>query len=298
MHDVISITIDPVGRWLAGNSDHPGPAPSSVIDLQPEDIVFPVLHGGWGENGGLQRELHHRGIRYVGCDSAACEIGMSKRATARTAAQHGVRTIPTRIIRRHEYFADVGLVASALARAASFPLVVKPDSGGSSVGVYVVHNGREMRNALNAAFELDDVVLLQPLIVGAEVSVGVWSGADGVLRVSGASLLHLPSGVDAFSYEHKYAGAGGWLEIPAAICEPASTKLTDAALRTARAVGVVGLSRIDFFLVDDQPVLNEINTLPGLRRESHFPRLIAAAGTSYDDLLAGLVEQAMTRNER
>lgn len=296
IHDVNAITIDPDGKWRASCPDDTRPSPSSVMDLDPSDIVFPVLHGGWGENGGLQRELESREIRYVGCNAATCEIGMSKLATARIAAQTGVRTIPTRVVRRMEYIADADLVSSALATAADFPLVVKPDTGGSSVGVFVVHNRRELRIALDDAFELDSNVLLQPLIIGAEVSVGVWSGVDGALRATDASLVHLPAGEDAFSYEHKYAGGGGWLEIPAEIPEPGLARLMDAALRTANAVGVVGLSRIDFFLVDDFPILNEINTLPGLRRESHFPRLVAAAGISYDQLLASLVEQAATRN--
>lgn len=291
-HDVLAVIIDQAGVWTTAREDEARARVGSVDDLGADDIVFPVLHGGWGENGGLQRELDARGIRYVGCTASTCEIGMSKIATAGAAARNGVATIPTRVLTRRRYFADPDLVSSGLARVADFPLIVKPDTGGSSVGVHVVRTGVELRTALDDVFTLDDVALLQPLVVGAEVSVGVWTGDDGALHVTGGSLVHLPTGEDSFTYEHKYEGAGGWLEIPAAFPAPVLAGLQQAALQTARAIGVTGLSRVDFFVVEGVPVLNEINTLPGLRRESHFPRLVAAAGTSYDDLLEGLVQDA------
>jgi D-alanine-D-alanine ligase len=291
-HRVTRVRIDRDGAWRIDGTDvaHTG---SEVLDgLDPDDVVFPVLHGGWGEGGGLQRELEARGIRFVGCSSAASEVGISKAATARASAGVGVRTIPTRVLDRAAYFADPDLVVSALARAATWPLIVKPQAGGSSVGVAVVTSARELHAALDESFRLDGVALLQPLIEGQEVSVGVWSGADGRLRATGASLVHLPDGEAAFSYDHKYAQAGGWLEIPATLPDPVLANLQAAALSVAVVVGVEGLSRVDFFVTADGIVLNEINTMPGLRRASHFPRLVAAAGTAYGELLDGLVRLA------
>lgn len=291
-HEVTLGTILPDGTWTLPGEPGPLTQSAGLDTLRSDDIVFPVLHGGWGEDGGLQRELDGRGIAYIGCRAEACEIGMSKIATAGAAARRGVGTIPTRVLRRSRFFADPDLVAGALARVAEWPLIVKPNTGGSSVGVHVVRRAAEFRAALDDAFTLDDTVLLQPLVTGAEVSVGVWSGADGVLRATGASLVHLPAGEDAFTYDHKYQQAGGWLEIPASLPEPVLERLQAAALETARAVGVDGLARVDFFLHDGNVVLNEINTMPGLRRESHFPRLVAAAGTVYEDLLDGLIARA------
>lgn len=297
-HRVMPIRIDRAGMWWMDGVDTAFTAADILDELESDDIVFPVLHGGWGENGGLQRELEIRGIRHVGCSAAACRVGMSKLATARAAARRGVPTIPTRVLHRASYLADPGLLASALARVADWPLIVKPDAGGSSVGVAVVSCLRELRAALDVAFELDPVVLLQPLIRGAEVSVGVWSAGAHGLQATGGSLVHLPEGEAAFSYDHKYSGAGGWLEIPAAFPAPVLRDLQAGALSVAEAVGVKGLARIDFFVTADGVVLNEINTMPGLRRESHFPRLVSAAGTSYDELLDALVRRAARASVR
>lgn len=297
-HRVMPIRIDRGGMWWMESVDTAFTAADILDELEPDDVVFPVLHGGWGENGGLQHELEIRGIRHVGCSAAACRIGMSKLATARAAARRGVPTIPTRVLHRSSYLADPDLLTSALARVADWPLIVKPDAGGSSVGVAVVSSLHELRAALGVAFALDPVVLLQPLVRGAEVSVGVWSGSAHGLQATGGSLVHLPDGETAFSYDHKYSGAGGWLEIPAAFPAPILRDLQAGALRVAEAVGVEGLARIDFFVTADGVVLNEINTMPGLRRESHFPRLVRAAGTEYDELLDSLVRRAARASGR
>ncbi|MGM1018752.1 MAG: D-alanine--D-alanine ligase family protein [Actinomycetota bacterium] len=291
-HEVALATILPDGTWTLPGEPSPLTETAGLDALRSDDIVFPVLHGGWGENGGVQRELDARGIAYVGCRAEACETGMSKIATAGAAARRGVATIPTRVLRRWRFYADPDLVAGALARVAEWPLIVKPNTGGSSVGVHVVRRAAELRAALGDVFALDDTVLLQPLVTGAEVSVGVWRGADGALRATGASLVHLPVGEDAFTYDHKYQQAGGWLEIPASLPAPVLERLQTAALETAQAIGVEGLARVDFFVHDGNVVLNEINTMPGLRRESHFPRLVAAAGTVYEELLDGLIAHA------
>lgn len=293
-HDVVSVVIDTEGTWRV--EGHAADSPDEVLgDLEATDVVFPVLHGGWGEGGGLQSELDQRGIRYVGSRTAASRIGLSKLATARAAAAQGISPIPVRVMHRDRYFADPDLLTAAIARTADLPLVVKPDTGGSSVGVSVVHSGSQLRVALDAAFQLDAVVLLQPLVQGQEISIGVWSDDAGEMRATGASLLHLPDGEATFTYAHKYENAGGWLEIPARLPASQLADLQRTALQTAAAVGVEGLARIDVFATHDQILLNEINTMPGLRKNSHFPRLVAAEGTSYEELLDSLVRQVARR---
>jgi len=292
-HDVLHVVIEQDGTWVATDDAGARHDISAIADLDRDDVVFPALHGGWGEGGGLQTELDDAGIAYVGCDAAASATCMSKAATARAAAAAGVEVIPARLLTRTQYGADPDLITAALARSATFPLIVKPDAGGSSVGVHVATDARTLRAALDDAFRCDALVMLQPLVVGAEVSIGVWSDDDGILRATGASLVHLPDGAATFDYDHKYGDAGARLEIPATLPTAVLADLQDAALRTAAAVRVIGLSRIDFFVVDGRPVLNEVNTMPGIRRASHFPRLVAAAGTVYDDLLDTLVRLAV-----
>lgn len=289
-HNVVSVVIDSGGTWRV--EGHVADSPDDVLDeIDSTDVVFPVLHGGWGENGGLQSVLDERGIRYVGSRTAACRTGMSKLATARAAASRGISPIPVRVLHRDRYLADPDLLTSALARSADLPLVVKPDTGGSSVGVSVVHSGLQLRAALDEAFLLDPVVLLQPLVRGQEISIGVWSDNDGTMRATGGSLLHLPEGEAAFTYAHKYQDAGGWLEIPMRLPAEQLADLQQVALQTAAAVGVDGLARVDVFVSEEGILLNEINTMPGLRRNSHFPRLVAASGPSYPELLDSLVQQ-------
>lgn len=290
-HNVVSVVIDSDGTWRV--EGHAADSPDDVLnEIDSTDVVFPVLHGGWGENGGLQSVLDERGIRYVGSRAAACRTGMSKLATARAAASRGISPIPVRVLHRDRFLADPDLLTSALVRGADLPLVVKPDTGGSSVGVSVVRSGPQLRAALEEAFLLDSVVLLQPLVRGQEISIGVWSDDDGTMRASGASLLHLPDGEAAFTYAHKYEDAGGWLEIPAQLPARQLAEMQRIALQTAAAVGIEGLARVDVFASDDEILLNEINTMPGLRRNSHFPRLVAAAsGPAYPDLLDSLVRQ-------
>lgn len=292
---VLEAHIDRAGGWHIGDPSAPAFGFGEVLDeVEPGTVVFPVLHGGWGEGGGLQHELERRGIEFVGCGAASAARALSKAETLRTCAAAGVGVIPTRTLHRRHFVADPGLVAGALARAVDEPVVVKPDAGGSSIGVHIVARGRSLRAALDDVFAQDPVALVQPLVDGQEVSVGVWEEPGGVVRTTGASLLHLPRGDGGgFTYAHKYEGAGAVLEIPAELPTAVLAALRAAAARCFEAMGCRGMARIDFFVAaDGRVLLNEINTIPGLRWESHFPRLVAAAGVDYDTLLARLVAGA------
>lgn len=296
-YSVIDVHVDRDGAWHIGTIAAPPFDFAEVLDeIAPEAVVFPVLHGGWGEGGGLQRELEERGIRFVGSGARASERALSKLETLRSCAEAGVGVIPTWCVDRARYFADPDLVAGAVRRTFDGDLVIKPDTGGSSIGVTVVQRHRLLRGAFDAAFTDAPIALVQPLVVGQEVSVGVWADELGVARATGASLLHLPSGAEdgGFTYAHKYEGAGAVLEIPATFPDATLAGLQEAALRCVTALGCRGLARVDFFVDrSGRILLNEINTIPGLRRESHFPRLVAAAGTPYARLLDNLIEDAV-----
>lgn len=297
---VVDTFVDRDGAWHVGGEDAPGRQVGDVLDDLPADaVVFPVLHGGWGEGGGLQHELEVRSIPFVGNGAKASRAALSKRETLRLCAAAGVGVIPTRCVDRARYLADPDLVVSAIRRSVG-DVVIKPDTGGSSIGVHVVTAGTSLRAAFADAFADDAVALVQPLVTGDEVSVGVWQDEDGVARATGASLLHLPhGGSDAgFSYAHKYEGAGAVLEIPAALPADTLDALRSAALRCFDAIGGRGMARVDFFVGEGGGILlNEINTIPGLRHQSHFPRLVAAAGTAYPRLLELLVDAATSTTQ-
>ena len=298
---VVEVHVDREGSWHVGSPASPALRFEDVVEETPEDcVVFPALHGGWGEGGGLQRELEVRGIPFVGSGSDAAARALSKLECLRLCAAAGVDIIPTWSLSRDRYVADPDLVAGVVRRSFDGDLVVKPDTGGSSIGVRMVARGESLRDAFAEAFAHAALVLVQPRVLGEEVSVGVWT-ESGIARVTGASRLRYPAGADAggFTYAHKYEGAGAVLEIPATFSERTLAAMRDAALRCFAALGCRGLARVDFFVDGGGRVLlNEVNTIPGLRRESHFPRLVAAAGTPYERLIELLVEDAVATASR
>lgn len=300
-YSVLDVHVDRDGAWRVGSASAPALLFGDVLDEMPRDcVVFPALHGGWGEGGGLQHELEVRGIAFVGSSSRASARALSKLECLRLCAEAGVRVIPTWSVSRSRCFADPDLVAGIVRRTFDGDLVVKPDTGGSSIGVHIVGRGESPRHALIEALAHAGVALVQPRVTGEEVSIGVWTDG-GVSHATGASRLHYPAGADGggFTYAHKYEGAGAVLEIPATFPENTLTALRDAALRCFAALGCRGLARIDFFVdADGCILLNEVNTIPGLRRESHFPRLVAAAGTPYERLVEVLVEDAIDTASR
>lgn len=272
---------------------------ADVLDaLAPGTVVFPVLHGGWGEGGGLQREVEARPLGLVGCGSDAAAAGLAKLRAQRLCADAGLAVIPTVAVGRDEFAADPDAMAAAGRGEVVGDIVVKPGSGGSSVGVHTIRAGQSIRAALTDVLDRDPVALVQPRVAGREMSVGVWNDEQGRPRATGASLLRLPVGgeTDGFTYAHKYQGAGGVLEIPADVAPVLLDALRRAALRAFAALGCRDLARVDFFVTRGGGILlNEINTMPGLRRQSHFSRLVAAAGVGYDRLLRGMVAAAAAR---
>lgn len=298
---VLDVHVDRAGAWHVGSASAPGLPFGEVLDETPSDcVVFPALHGGWGEGGGLQHELEVRGIPFVGSGSQASARALSKLECLRLCAAAGVEVIPTWSVSRPRYVADPDLIAGMVRRSFDDDLVVKPDAGGSSIGVHIVARAESPHGALAEALDHGGVALVQPRVTGEEVSVGVWTDA-GAARATGASRLHYPAGADGggFTYAHKYEGAGAVLEIPADFPDDILARLRHAALLCFEALGCRGLARIDFFVDENGRILlNEVNTIPGLRRESHFPRLVAAAGTPYPRLLERLVEDAVATASR
>jgi D-alanine-D-alanine ligase len=164
-------------------------------------------------------------------------------------------------------------------------VVVKPVAAGSSLGVSLVRRGEDLAPALTAAFALDSGVLVEDVVVGREIDIAVLSRADGSRLVSPA-LEIVVDGV--FDYEEKYGGHAS-VVVPAPLDETERKELEDAAVAVYDALGCGGVARVDFFVTDDGPVLNEVNTMPGFTAESQVPKMFAAAGVAYPELLDLLV---------
>ncbi|MFJ9313338.1 D-alanine--D-alanine ligase [Pimelobacter simplex] len=276
-YDVVPLTIGRDGTWHDRGQRPIGLSGAAQV-LRGCDVVFPVVHGPRGEDGALAALCELAGLPYVGSGIRPGALAMDKWATKLVAQAVGLATAPGRLVTR----------ATAAHLAWSHPVVVKPVAAGSSQGVTLVDRPAALRPALDAAFALDDRVLIEDVVTGREIDVAVLRRADGSLLVPPA----LEIVVDGlFDYDAKYGGHADF-RIPAAVDEADAKALEDAAVTAYEALGCAGVARIDFFLTDAGPVLNEVNTVPGMTEHSQAPRMFAAAGLPYPDLLDELVRGA------
>lgn len=278
-YQVVRLTIDPDGGWRDGLNQPIGLA-SAVKVLSSCDVAMPVVHGPRGEDGTLAALLELTGIPYVGSGVRAGALAMDKWATKLVAEALGIATAPGVLL----------TAATAPGYAWTGPVVVKPVAAGSSHGVTLVSEPGMLQPALRAALVLDERVLVEQVVTGREIDLAVLGRANGVRTVSPA----LEVVVDGlFDYQAKYGGDAVF-RIPAEVAPAARKALESAALAMYDALGCRGVARVDFFLTEDGPVLNEVNTMPGLTGQSQVPRMFAAAGTPYPQLLDLLMHDALT----
>lgn len=271
-HDVVRLTIGRDGSWEGG-------LPAAIASIQSCDVAFPVLHGPRGEDGTLAALCELAGVPYVGSGVRAGALAMDKWATKLVAEAVGVPTA-----------AGVLLTPStAGSYRFTHPVVVKPVAAGSSHGVTLVRSADALAPALEAALALDDRVLVEELLVGREVDVAVLRTRDGLVVSPALEIV-----VDGlFDHDAKYGGSADF-RVPAALTDVDRKALEDAAVAVYDALGCAGVARVDFFLTATGPVLNEVNTMPGFTEHSQVPRMFAAAGTSYADLVDLLVRDVLT----
>jgi D-alanine-D-alanine ligase len=276
-YDVVGLTIGPDGTWRDRGGRPIGLSGAACV-LRSCDVVFPVVHGPRGEDGALAALCELAQLPYVGSGIHAGALAMDKWATKLVAEATGIATAPGRLV----------TAATAATVTWTRPVVVKPVAAGSSRGVSLVRAPEQLAPALAAALALDSRALVEDLVVGREIDVAVLRRADGSTLVAPA-LEIVVDGV--FDFEAKYGGAADF-RLPAQLDEVESKALEDAALAMAEALGCAGVVRVDFFLTEDGPVLNEVNTMPGMTEQSQVPRMFAAAGLPYPALLDELVRGA------
>jgi D-alanine-D-alanine ligase len=261
---------------------------SRLPDLDGIDIAFPVLHGRFGEDGTVQGLLELSGLPYVGCGVLASAVAMDKLITQRLLEASGIPTIPSRGVT-----AETRDDAIELAGELEFPLFVKPNRAGSSVGASRVETPDELLAAIDLALEHDKTALVQMAVVGDEIDLGVLQQLDGSLEVGAPLRIH-PTSAAFFDYAAKYTAGGAELEVPAQIPDAVAAQLAEYAKQAFRALECEGLARVDFFVTTDGAILlNEVNTLPGLTAFSQYPRMWQAVGLSYTDLLTRLLDRAV-----
>jgi D-alanine-D-alanine ligase len=280
--DVDELTIARDGTWRRGAAvlgpRAAGSLAAALGVVERADVVFPAVHGPSGEDGTLAALCALTHTRMVGSGLRAGALGMDKWATKLVAAAVGIDTAPGRLVAAAE-IADVKFEAEA---------VVKPASAGSSFGVTLVRDSARLRDALHHAARFDDRILVEDVVPGREIDVAVLREADGS-RWAAPPLEIQNDGV--FDTRTKYDGSARF-SVPADVDSADWAALTGAALRMFDALGCAGVARVDFFLTERGPVLNEVNTMPGMTAESQVPRMFAAAGLPYEELVARLVDGA------
>lgn len=258
------------------------------------DCVHPVMHGELCEDGALQGLLELCGIPYISPGVCASACSMDKTVTKLVAATAGVRQADYIVVTGEEIDTDICAASDRVDTyfKGKYPLFVKPASAGSSVGVSKVHGKEELAQAFLTAKPICRKIMIEEMISGREVEVAVLGNTDPKASVVGEVL----AANDFYDFEAKYENAASRTVIPAPISEAASEKLRAAAVAIYRAMGCETLSRVDFFLLeDDSIVFNEINTIPGFTQISMYPKLWEATGLPYGELLKRLYELALER---
>jgi len=255
------------------------------------DVVFPALHGAYGEDGTVQGLLEMAGIPYVGANVFASAAAMDKEFTKKLAAAAGIPVGPYAVLR-------AGAVLSPAERdRLGLPVFVKPSRAGSSYGITKVKEWAQLDAALAAAREIDPKVLVEAAVAGREIECGVLEGEHG--GPPEASLLaevRVVRDHEFYDFEAKYLDDSCEFDIPARLPERVTRRVQELACRTFTALDCAGLARVDFFVTPELEVyLNEINTMPGFTPTSMFPRMWTASGLEYPKLVSRLVRTALRR---
>jgi D-alanine-D-alanine ligase len=257
------------------------------------DVVFPVLHGPFGEDGAVQGLLKLANIAFVGAGVLGSAIGMDKDVMKRLLRDAGIPVARFLVMNRYSS-KEIGFDDAR--EQLGLPLFIKPANLGSSVGIHKVKDREEFERAVRDALNYDNKILIEECIRGREMECSVLGNENPIASVPGEILPRH----EFYSYEAKYLDeSGAVLEIPARLPATTSERLRNLAIKTFSVLCCEGMARVDFFLRNDEEIIvNEINTIPGFTRISMYPKLWEATGISYSELIDRLIELAIERFER
>ena len=322
-YDVVPVGIATDGRWVLESTDPAhlalgpdGELPSVTGDrevaltsqglvvteagdvpglLGEVDVVFPVMHGPWGQDGTLQGLLEMAGVRYVGAGVLSSAVGTDKHFMKQVFMAAGLPVLPYVLVRPRQWEQDPVLVREAV-EGLGFPVFVKPARAGSSFGISRVDDAADLDAAIEEARRFDPKVLVEAAAVGArELEVGVLQGLDGGAPET-SELAEITVGEEHafYDFEAKYLETS--YRIPASLPPEVTDSIRDLAVRAFEALDVEGLARVDFFVLPDGRVtINEVETMPGFTSTSMFPLLWQASGLTYPELVERLVHLALGR---
>jgi D-alanine-D-alanine ligase len=257
------------------------------------DVVFPVIHGPYGEDGTLQGLLELADVAYVGANVLASAVGMDKDTMKAVFRAHGLPVVPHVVVREHEWAEERDAVSRRVDRELGYPCFVKPSNLGSSVGISKVRQASELAAAVTVALGHDRKVLVERAVVAREIEVSVLGNDHPEASVPG----EIRPGKEWYDYEAKYTDGIAEVVIPAPLSDALVREFQRLAVAAFRAIDAAGLARVDFFLEGESRIwVNEINTIPGFTRFSAYPRLWEASGLPYPKLVDRLIELALERH--
>jgi D-alanine-D-alanine ligase len=324
-YDVVPVGIATDGRWVLESADPralalgPGGELPSVtgdrevaltpgqglVVTEPEDVpavlgdvdvVFPVMHGPWGQDGTLQGLLEMAGVRYVGAGVLSSAVGTDKHFMKQIFLAAGLPVLPYVLVRPRQWERDPAAIREAV-EALDYPVFVKPARAGSSFGISRVDAAEDLDAAIEEARKFDPKVLVEAAATNArELEIGVLQGLDGAdPETSEIAEIRVAPEHTFYDFEAKYLEQS--FQIPASVNEEVTSQLRDLAVRAFEALDVEGLARVDFFVLgDNRVVVNEVETMPGFTATSMFPLLWQASGLTYPELVERLVQLAMERS--
>jgi D-alanine-D-alanine ligase len=291
-YEVVTVAIGRDGRWELGSGDGsvaetlPVPAANAPATLGSVDVVLPILHGPFGEDGTVQGLLELAGIPYVGAGVAASALCMDKDLLKKVLRDSGIP------VARHVAIRE----GDELQNPFGFPCFVKPARLGSSVGITKAHDEAELADAVALAFRHDDKILIEEFVEGIEVEVGVLGNREPVASIPGQIV---PLGHEWYDYSSKYDDGGMDLVIPPELPDEVLEQVQRTAVESFRVTECEGMARVDCFVVDgNQVIINELNTIPGFTATSVYAKLFEASGVPYGELLQRLIALALERHER
>jgi D-alanine-D-alanine ligase len=296
-YEPVTVAIGRDGRWELGSGDGertvaetlPVPASKVPATLGEVDVVIPILHGPFGEDGTVQGLLELAGVPYVGAGVLGSALAMDKDVFKAVMRDRGVPVTRNITLR----------AGQAPENPFDYPVFVKPARLGSSVGISKVRSEDELAAAVELAFRHDEKVLVEEFVDGIEVECGVLGNKRPIASLPGEIVSHGFSGVDWYDYSAKYDEGGMDLVVPPRLPEETIERVQELAVRSFVAGECEGMARVDFFVRDGgEVVLNELNTIPGFTATSVYAKLFEASGIPYPELVDRLVQLALERHER
>lgn len=301
-YEPVLIGITREGGWITegnpweilrqGESDKQG-GPIPVDLLASLDVVFPVLHGTFGEDGTIQGLFEMCDVPYVGAGVLGSSVGMDKAIMRSVFRDQGLPLADYKVIMRHEWTQKSNKVCQDIVDAFGFPVFVKPANMGSSVGLSKARDKNELKQSLDLASRYDRKIIIEEFVPGREIECSVLGNDAPQASVVGEIVPHH----EYYDYEAKYTDGRADLIIPAPLEDEVVTEVQSLAVAAFKAVDCCGMARVDFFLheITGEVIVNEINTIPGFTNLSMYPRLWQASGISYPELLDRLIGLALER---